>query len=52
MGDTCSKTIEGCAMRYNGDPISSGTASSTMKTTTVDRWTLPYGGFPGAKRYS
>ena len=52
MGDTCSKTITGCAMRYNGDPISSGTASSTMKTSTVDRWTLPYGGFPGAKRYS
>ena len=52
MGDACSKTLTGCAMRYNGDPISSGTASSTMKTTTVDRWSLPFGGFPGAKRYS
>jgi len=52
MGDACSKTLTGCAMRYNGDPISSGTASSTMKTSTVDRWSLPFGGFPGAKRYS
>ena len=52
MGDACSNTLKGCAMRYNGEPISSGTASSTMKTTQVDRWSLTFGGFPGAKRYS
>ena len=39
-------------MRYNSAPISAGTASSNMKAATVDRWTLPYGGFPGAKRYN
>jgi len=52
LGDACSKTLTGCAMRYNSDPITSGTASSTMKAEAIDRWSLPFGGFPGARRYS
>jgi hypothetical protein len=28
------------------------TSSSTMKAEAVDRWSLPFGGFPGARRYS
>jgi len=52
MGDACSKSLTACAMRYNSAPISAGTASSNMRAATVDRWTLPYGGFPGAKRYN
>ena len=52
MGDACSKTITGCVMRYNAEPITSGTASSNMKTEVADRWSVPFGGFPGAKRYS
>ena len=52
LGDACGKTIKACAMRYNSEPISAGTASSNMKAEPVDRWTLPFGGFPGAKRYS
>ena len=52
MGDACSKTITGCAMRYNSEPITSGTASSNMKTEIGEEWSIPFGGFPGAKRYS
>lgn len=52
MGDACSKTLMGCTMRYNSEPIASGTASSNMKTEIADRWSNPFGGFPGAKRYS
>ncbi len=51
-GDACSKTIKGCAMRYNSEPITAGTATSNMEASPIDRWTLPFGGFPGAKRYS
>ena len=28
------------------------TSSSTMTAEAVDRWSLPFGGFPGARRYS
>tara|TARA_Y100001963_G_scaffold160004_1_gene266935 strand:- start:1719 stop:2918 length:1200 start_codon:yes stop_codon:yes gene_type:complete len=52
LGDACSKTLTGCAMRYNSAPITAGTASSTMKAEAVDRWSLPFGGFPSARRYS
>ena len=52
MGDACSKTITGCSMRYNSIPIAAGTAASNMKTEIAERGSLPFGGFPGAKRYS
>jgi len=52
LGDSCSKTIKGCAMRYNSEPITAGTAASNMKANPIDRWTLPFGGFPGARRYN
>ncbi len=52
LGDACGKTLKACAMRYNSEPITAGTASSNMKPDPVDRWTLPFGGFPGARRYN
>lgn len=53
MGDACSKTLKGCQMRYNSEAITTGTASSNMKASVKsDRYSIPFGGFPGAKRYS
>jgi len=51
-GDVCSKTLTGCKMRYGFDPISVGTASSTGKGNPSTEVILPFGGFPGSRKFS
>ena len=51
-GDVCSKTLTGCKMRYGFDPISVGTATSTGKAKPSTEVVLPFGGFPGSKKFS
>jgi lambda family phage minor tail protein L len=51
-GDVCSKTLTGCKMRYGFDPISIGTASSTGKGKPSTEVVLPFGGFPGSRKFS
>lgn len=51
-GDVCSKTLTGCKMRYGFDPISVGTATSTGKANPSTEVVLPFGGFPGSKKFS
>jgi len=51
-GDVCSKTLTGCKMRYGFDPISAGTATSTGKANPSTEVVLPFGGFPGSKKFS
>lgn len=51
-GDVCSKTLTGCKMRYGFDPISVGTASSTGKAKPSTEVVLPFGGFPGSRKFS
>ena len=51
-GDVCSKTLTGCKMRYGFDPISVGTASSTGKGKPSTEVILPFGGFPGSRKFS
>lgn len=51
-GDVCSKTLTGCKMRYGFDPISVGTATSTGKADPSTEVVLPFGGFPGSKKFS
>ena len=51
-GDVCSKTLTGCKMRYGFDPISVGTASSTGKGKPSTEVVLPFGGFPGSRKFS
>ena len=51
-GDVCSKTLTGCKMRYGFDPISVGTATTTGKATPSTEVVLPFGGFPGSKKFS
>jgi len=51
-GDVCSKTLTGCKMRYGFDPISVGTATTTGKATPSTEVVLPFGGFPGSRKFS
>ena len=39
-------------MRYGFDPISVGTATSTGKAKPSTEVVLPFGGFPGSKKFS
>ena len=52
LADACSKTTTGCKMRYGFNPITPGSNSSTGKTVTNTSVQLPFGGFPGARRFS
>ena len=51
-GDVCSKTLTACKMRFGFDPIVRVTASTTGKAKPNTEVVLPFGGFPGAKRFS
>lgn len=50
-GDLCGKRLSSCQCRYGFNPISSGTASSTGKATKLTDKNLPFGGFPGARKF-
>ena len=50
-GDLCGKRLSSCQCRFGFNPISSGTASSTGKATKLTDKNLPFGGFPGARKF-
>jgi len=50
-GDLCGKRLSSCQCRYGFSPISPGTATSRGKATKVTTRALPFGGFPGARKF-
>jgi len=50
-GDLCGKRLSSCQCRYGFNPINLGTASSRGKATKVTTRPLPFGGFPGARKF-
>ena len=51
-GDLCSKTMDGCKLRFGFDPVTASNAASLPKAKSSSETTLPFGGFPGAKAFS
>ena len=49
-GDVCGKRLTSCACRFGFRPINAG-SSSTGKTQKNSQVTLPFGGFPGARKF-
>ena len=50
-GDVCGKSLNSCQCRFGFNPISSGTATSTGKAIKNTEFVLPFGGFPGARKF-
>ena len=50
-GDLCGKRLSSCQCRSGFSPISPGTATSRGKATKVTTRALPFGGFPGARKF-
>ena len=51
-GDTCSKDLTGCKMRFGFNPINSASATTTGKAKPNTDAEIPFGGFPAAKAFS
>ena len=51
-GDTCSKDLTGCKMRFGFSPINPASGSTTPKANPNTNVELPFGGFPAAKAFS
>ena len=53
LGDQCSKSLTGCALRFRCQFSDSGTASPEYKvpSTVLVQGQLPFGGFPGSKKF-
>ena len=50
-GDVCGKRLSSCQCRFGFNPINSGTATSTGQAVKDTRFVLPFGGFPGARKF-
>lgn len=50
-GDMCSKSMDGCKMRFGYNPLAN-TANSLGKSDPKTSGNLPFGGFPGAKAFT
>jgi lambda family phage minor tail protein L len=50
-GDICGKRLSSCSCRFGFNPINPGTASSTGKASKDTSKVLPFGGFPGARKF-
>ena len=50
-GDLCGKRLSSCQCRFGFAPISPGTATSNGKASKDTRRELPFGGFPGARKF-
>lgn len=50
-GDLCGKRLSSCKCRFQFNPLNAGTASSTGSATKDTELRLPYGGFPGARKF-
>ena len=53
LGEQCSKSLTGCALRFRCQFSDSGTGSPEYKvpSTVLKEGQLPFGGFPGSKRF-
>ena len=53
LGEQCSKSLTGCALRFRCQFSDSGTASPEYKvpSTVLVQGQLPFGGFPGSKKF-
>lgn len=49
-GDSCGKRLTSCSCRFGFSPLSTG-SSSTGSTTKNSQKPLPFGGFPGARKF-
>jgi lambda family phage minor tail protein L len=49
-GDLCSKTMDGCKMRFGYNPLAN-TANQLAKTSPDTTAVLPFGGFPASKAF-
>ncbi len=50
-GDVCGKRLNSCKCRFGFNPITATSASSTGKGTKDTELSLPFGGFPGARKF-
>jgi len=51
-GDICGKRLTSCYRRFNATPISNSSASSNPKADHENTAVLPFGAFPGSKRFN
>jgi len=53
LGEQCSKSLTGCALRFRCQFSDSGTGSPEYKvpSTVLKEGQLPFGGFPGSKKF-
>ena len=51
-GDACSKTTDGCKMRFGFNPTTITSNNSTGAAKPSTEAIIPFGGFPGAKAFS
>jgi len=51
-GDSCGKRLKSCNMRFNFNPITYNSSTSNPKATPSTNAVLPFGGFPGSKKFS
>jgi len=50
-GDLCGKRLSSCQTRFGFDPITPSASTSTGKANKITTRTLPFGGFPGARKF-
>ena len=50
-GDLCGKRLSSCQCRFGFNPKSPSSSSSTGKATKDTKFVLPFGGFPGARKF-
>ena len=51
-GDTCSKSLTGCGMRFGFNPKTASSSSTTGNPDFSTTVVIPFGGFPGTKSFS
>ena len=50
-GDVCGKRLNSCKCRFGFNPIDPNSGTSTGKATKDTELPLPFGGFPGARKF-
>ena len=50
-GDICGKRLSSCSRRFNAMPLDTSSASSRPKADESNQAVLPFGAFPGSKRF-
>lgn len=50
-GDICGKRLSSCSRRFNATPVDASSATSRPKADELSTGVLPFGAFPGSKRF-